>query len=381
MAAGDSWTLWAVLLSASAFGLSQERTRLGAALSAPVVTTLAGLLLSNLGVIPTAAPAYDVVNAYLLPLSVPLLLFGADLRRVVRDTGRLLGAFTLGALGVVLGTLLALHLFPMTHLGEDAWKMAAALCSRHIGGAVNYVAVAGALQVTPSLIAAGLASDNLVCAVYFSCLFAMAPAAEAQAAEPGAAAPSAAEDSVSVNGVAFALAASACVCAAGVACARALQLQGADIPVITALVVLLATLCPRLTAPLAPAGEGMAKILLQTFFAVVGASGSVRAVLSTAPALFLVSGTQVGVHLALMLLVGRALGFSRPELLIASNANVGGPTTAAGMATAKGWRSLLVPAILMGVLGYALATFASIALGKWVLAPMWRASAAAAIAV
>jgi uncharacterized membrane protein len=135
----------------------------------------------------------------------------------------------------------------------------------------------------------------------------------------------------------------------------------------------MATLFPRLLAPLAPAGEGLAKILLQTFFAVVGASGSVRGVLATAPALFLVSALQVAVHLGITLWVGGRLGFSRPELLIASNANVGGPTTAAGMATAKGWRPLLVPAILLGVLGYATATFTSIALGLHVLAPLWRA--------
>ena len=373
----DTWTLWAVLLSASAFGISQERTRVGAALSAPVVTTLTGLLLSNLGVIPTAAPAYDVVNGFLLPFSVPLLLFGADLRRVVRDTGRLLIAFLIGAAAVVGGTMLALWLFPQPHLGDGSWKMAAALCSRHIGGAVNYVACCSFLQVPASLVAAGLAADNLVCAVYFSVLFALAPATPAAPAAPGDAAPVQAGDGeVSLVGVAplaYAAATSASICAVSVACARAMHITGADIPVITALVVFLATVFPRLLAPLAPAGEGLAKILLQTFFAVVGASGSVRGVLATAPALFLVSGLQVAVHLGVTLWVGSRLGFTRPELLIASNANVGGPTTAAGMATAKGWRPLLVPAILLGVLGYATATFTSIALGLHVLAPIWRA--------
>ena len=372
----DTWTLWAVLLSASAFGISQERTRVGAALSAPVVTTLTGLLLSNLGVIPNAAPAYDVVNGFLLPFSVPLLLFGADLRRVVRDTGRLLIAFLIGAAAVVAGTLLALWLFPQPHLGDGSGKMAAALCSRHIGGAVNYVACCSFLQVPASLVAAGLAADNLVCAVYFSVLFALAPATPAATGAGDSVLTPAGDGEVSSVGVAplaYAAATSACICAFGVACARAMHVTGADIPVITALVVLMATLFPRLLAPLAPAGEGLAKILLQTFFAVVGASGSVRGVLATAPALFLVSALQVAVHLGITLWVGGRLGFSRPELLIASNANVGGPTTAAGMATAKGWRPLLVPAILLGVLGYATATFTSIALGLHVLAPLWRA--------
>jgi hypothetical protein len=41
------------------------------------------------------------------------------------------------------------------------------------------------------------------------------------------------------------------------------------------------------------------------------------------------------------------------------------------MATTKGWHQLLVPAILVGVLGYAVATFASIALGQTALQALW----------
>ena len=40
--------------------------------------------------------------------------------------------------------------------------MAAALAARHIGGAVNYVAVAESTGMSPSAQAAGLAADNLV---------------------------------------------------------------------------------------------------------------------------------------------------------------------------------------------------------------------------
>jgi len=40
--------------------------------------------------------------------------------------------------------------------------------------AVNYVAVSEALVVSPSVLTAGLAADNVMCAIYFSCLFALA---------------------------------------------------------------------------------------------------------------------------------------------------------------------------------------------------------------
>ena len=62
----------------------------------------------------------------------------------------------------------------------------------------------------------------------------------------------------------------------------------------------------------------------QIFFAAVGAAGSIRIVMATAPSLFLFSSIQIGVHLALTLGVGKLLGFNQRDLLLASNANVGG---------------------------------------------------------
>ena len=108
----------------------------------------------------------------------------------------------------------------------------------------------------------------------------------------------------------------------------------------------------------------------QVFFATVGANGSVTAVLTQAPSLFLFSFIQIAIHLAIILGVGKLLRFDRKSLLLASNANVGGPTTGAGMANAKGWRTLLVPTILVGICGYTIATFLSIALGYGVLRKM-----------
>ena len=52
---------------------------------------------------------------------------------------------------------------------------------------------------------------------------------------------------------------------------------------------------------------------------------------------------------------------------MASNANVGGPTTAAAMAGSKQWKSLVLPGILVGILGYASATFIALMLGRGVL--------------
>ena len=64
---------------------------------------LAALFLSNAGVMPTVSPSYGVVNKFLLPLAVPLLLLTADMRKVITSTGRLLWCFFIGAIGTTLG--------------------------------------------------------------------------------------------------------------------------------------------------------------------------------------------------------------------------------------------------------------------------------------
>ena len=160
------------MLAASSFGLWGAKQRWGSKLGgAPLISTLCALVLANTGVIPHSAPAFAVVNKFILPLAIPLLLFTADLKRVMTCTGRVLWAFCVGTVGTALGSMLAFSIVPMSGLGEHAWTMAAALMARHVGGAVNYVAVAGILDIPPNLVAAGLAADNPMTAVYFSALF------------------------------------------------------------------------------------------------------------------------------------------------------------------------------------------------------------------
>lgn len=362
------WGLWTVLLTAAAFGLWLERTRWRARLSGAVITLASTFLLSNLGIIPASAPTYDTVWSTMVPLAIPLLLFKADLRRVLRESGPTLTAYAIGAAGTLLGTWAAFHVFP---LGEHGWQLAAIFSATYIGGSMNYMGTAEAVGLhSGDLLTAGIAADNLMMTVYFLVLFTLPSLASVQR-RFATANPWNASAHVGANPkppldlapLAAALALSAGICSIAYALEAQIGWRGSAILILTAVTVAIATLLPRPMAKLRGADE-MGMLLMQVFFAAIGASANIAHVWKVAPLLFLFAALILTIHLIFLLTCGKLLGLSLPELLIASNANMGGPTTAAAMAAARRWDALVIPAILCGTLGYAIATFLGVLLGN-----------------
>uniref|UniRef100_A0A7N2MIM0 Uncharacterized protein n=1 Tax=Quercus lobata TaxID=97700 RepID=A0A7N2MIM0_QUELO len=325
------WCFWSLVPRS-------EKTKIGSMVIAALVSTLVGLTASNIGIIPYEARAYSIIMEFNLPLTVPLLLFTADLRHV-RSTGTLLLSFLLGSVASIVGTVVAFLFVPMRSLGQDHWKIAAALMGSYVGGSVNYIAISEALGVSPSVLAAGVAADNVICALYFLSLFALASRIppEASANDVAVDVESDSGGKLPVLQGATAVAISFLICKTSTYLTNICGIQGGSLPAITAVVVILATM---------------------VFFAAVGASGSIWNVINTATSIFVFALVQVTVHLAVIPGLGKLFRFDLKLLLLASNANIGGPTTACGMATAKGWGSLIVPAILASI---AIATFLGIA--------------------
>ena len=86
--------------------------------------------------------------------------------------------------------------------------------------------------------------------------------------------------------------------------------------------------------------------------------------MSVSPMLFVYAAVIVLTNLAVTLLFGRLLRFSLEEVIVAANANTGGPTTAAALAASQGWDSLVGPAMLTGTLGYAIGNYLGILVGN-----------------
>ena len=340
----------------------------------------------------------SVVNRILVPLAVPMLLYDSDLQRVINDTGTLLLAFFVGAFATIIGTLAAFPLLPLTSLGPNVgWKVACALAARHIGGAINFVAVAETLNIGGSVVSAAIAADNVVVALYFAFLFYLSVPGEADEASVvshdtneeeennddndndnsdtdlvvDVADPEDISKSEGITFATFATAlsvASVLVTVGGIITRTLLPAGVSPLPVTSALTVAAATVFPAFFANLRNAGTAVGILFIQMFFAASGAAGNLPLVLRSAPSLFAFSFLQIGVHFGVLMAIGRVVcRLPARELYLASNANVGGPTTAAAMAQAKDWKRLVLPALLIGILGYASATAIALALGPVLL--------------
>ena len=222
---------------------------------------------------------------------------------------------------------------------------------------------------------AGVAADNLMMTVYFIILFAIPTIGffvkrfrthheDNKDEINDGIEETEKEDKVDILDMAKSLAITISICAVGFALSELIAIKGTGILIITAIIVAIATLFPKQLGSIKGADK-IGTLLMQVFFAAIGASANVIVVLKFGPILFLFAAVILTVHLSFLLLAGKLFKLDLAEIVIASNANMGGPTTAATMAVARKWKGLVIPAILCGTLGYAVATFIGVAVGYW----------------
>ena len=114
----------------------------------------------------------------------------------------------------------------------------------------------------------------------------------------------------------------------------------------------------------APGANEIGTFLIYIFFAVIGAPASIMSIITQAPLLLVYALIIVACNMLITLIFGKIFKFSLEEIILASNANIGGPTTAAAMAISKGWNKLVGPVLLIGTLGYVLGNYYGVLVGN-----------------
>ena len=392
ISAENTWALFAILAAIATLAVYlEQKTKIGSKVTGCVMALIFAMVLSNTGIIPLEAPAYDFVWDYIIPLSIPMLLFNADVKKIGRESGRLLIIYLISGIGTIAGGIVAYNLLKGAF--ADLGQVLPMMIGTYTGGSVNLVAMADAYHVGGELVSSSVVADNLLMALYFFALIAAAGSkfflrkyrhplideieAQTKDGELGGAATFWKPKQVSLKDIAFCIALSLVIVAVSVNIA---DLLGAVIPtsnfvlalingllgskylIITTLTMLVATLFPGQVGSIGGAQE-IGTYLIHIFFAVIGVPASIYMIVTKAPLLLLFCAIIVFVNMLFSFVFGKVLRFSLEEIIISSNANIGGPTTAAAMAIAKGWNALIVPAILVGTLGYVLGNYYGIFAG------------------
>jgi uncharacterized membrane protein len=136
-----------------------------------------------------------------------------------------------------------------------------------------------------------------------------------------------------------------------------------EILLITLVITLMANLFPRLLSRFEEVAFQMGMAMMFIFLATIGAACDLSVMLQTSFFIIGFAIVTLTVHLIIILIAGKQLKFSLEEVLIASMANAGGPSVAAPMAANFGMKKAVTPAILVGILGYAIGTFLGVGTG------------------
>jgi len=391
-----SHPLWVIAVLAGAAAASEWLARrtalrhLGSALLVIVVAAVA----ANLGVIPSVtdgSPVYDAIFGTVGPLAIFWLLLQVRLASVLRAGPAVLVLFLLGAAGTFVGVLAGMLLLGG---GDVLGPLHAALggmyVGTYVGGSINFNAVALEYDVMRdgALYAGAAVVDNVATTLWMAATVVLprllagrwtvrgaaaleaVPEAEA-GTEVGTAAGTAAaqadsaqladRDTFTAEGLAtqLALGAAALLVSDGLSAwlAASFHLPVPSILILTTLALLLAQVpaVQRL-----PGAHLIGWTAVMFFLAAIGALCDLQALArlgDLAPSLGVLVGTTVLIHGLVVFGGAAALKLDPAVAAVASQANIGGGTSALALARSLDREDLELPAILVGSLGNALGTY------------------------
>ncbi|MEP2988657.1 MAG: DUF819 family protein [Parasphingorhabdus sp.] len=369
--AEDYFLQLAVLLSLVWFGFWSETHPIACKIPGVVWILILGVALSNTGILPFESDLYGVIFGYILPLAVPLLLYKATLTKILKESGMVLPIFLIGSVAVFIAALLGYYILDLGELGP---KVAATYTAAWVGGMVNLVALSELTQMSPSEFSVVVSASAPVSIIGLSTLAILpqipfirrhfsSKIMDEQAEDKNMPSMQAEHVSFKLTHVAGALALSAIICVVSEMITDYFDLGNYLLFLITIIAVLLANIFSASLNKLKGDFEfGMFGMYL--FFAAIGASTDAITFVTKAPIFFLYGLIIIFGHIGLMLLVAKIFKFDLAETIIGSGANIVGAAPAAGIASAKGWKNLVTPAIATGMLGYAIGNFFGLGMFK-----------------
>jgi uncharacterized membrane protein len=269
---------------------------------------------------------------------------------------------------VILGIAVATF---FVQLGDLRALAAGLFSATYIGGSANFSAVAIAADFNDgTVLTSMIAADVIVTNFQTMLLIALPGFAIVRrylpVGSPVGASPAGSNDfpftlrDLNMVGLAFALSLAFVLVSAGNFIAGLVGNPSLGIVVTSALALLVANFARPLVQKMS--GEYMAALFLIFLFLVaVAASADIWVLAETGPVYFIFAGIILAVHTAFILVMARFIKLDLRAVIIGSTACVGGVTSASAIASAKGWRDLVVPGILAGTVGNAVGTF----IGVW----------------
>ena len=367
LSADASYILLAVVCGSAAVGYAIDSSRLDKKVPGVLVAVLIPMLLTAGGIIPSAAPLYDAMGAFLVPLAVALLLLDADLRKIARVGAPLLAVFAVACLGTLAGVLISGQLFD---LGADRAAMSAVMAGTYIGGSSNLLAISQMVDwSTPNAVSVAFAADA-VGGMTFIGLIMLLPGVRwlrrllpSKVMDAALSEPASSESdvpSMTLNGAFFALALATVIVAASYAIAPLLGIGRSALLVVSLIALFIGNLFPARFARTRDT-ETLGTLMIYLFMPVIGAITDLRTLTGTAIEVVAFALSIVAIHVVVLGVAARVFRFDLAAALVASNAAILGPATAAAMASSLHWRSLVAPGLMCGLLGNAVANFIGMA--------------------
>ena len=369
IAEGDIFGLSAVLIGLAWIGFAIDRTWLGRKTSGAAWVIMGGVVLSNFRITPFESPVYDFVGEYLVPVAIPLLLFKADLRRIFRESGKVIITFSIAACSTVLGTVIGFYVLDLGALGP---KVAGVYASGWIGGSVNFVAVSKAVEMTADEFIVALSASNVVSIMALLTLI-IAPSIgivrkfvpsrimDGQISDDVAEVTEQKAQAMQLTHTSGALALSFVICAIAHHLSVALLIEQHSILLVTVLVLVIANLFPATMNKL-KGDFDLGMLVMYIFFAAMGSATNATAFVDSGLILFFFGLIILVVHLMSVFLAAKLFKFDLAEAVVGSAAAFVGPAPTAAIAMTHGWKTLVTPGILCGIFGYIIGTFIGVIL-------------------